>query len=72
VKRLFDTRTQVRVSHGGDMLPGEDVPWLARLALDGQLDLAAMVSKTIRLDQVEDAFADMAAGRVIRSVVTLD
>jgi S-(hydroxymethyl)mycothiol dehydrogenase len=70
LKRLFDSRAQVRVSHGGDMLPSEDVPRLARLALDGQLDLAAMVSRTIGLDEVEDAFADMAAGRVIRSVVT--
>jgi S-(hydroxymethyl)mycothiol dehydrogenase len=70
VKQLFDARAQLRVSHGGDMLPGEDVPRLARLALDGQLDLASMVSKTIRLDEVEDAFADMTAGRVIRSVVT--
>ena len=70
LKQLFDRRTQLRVSHGGDVLPAEDVPRLARLALDGQLDLASMVSRTIGLDDVEDAFADMAAGRVIRSVVT--
>ena len=68
--RLFDARAQVRVSHGGDMLPAEDVPRLAHLALEGQLDLASMVSRTIALDEVEDAFADMAAGRVIRSVVS--
>jgi S-(hydroxymethyl)mycothiol dehydrogenase len=70
LKHLFDFRVQLRVCHGGDMLPSEDIPRLAQLALDGQLDLASMVSRTIRLDEVEDAFGDMAAGRVIRSVVT--
>lgn len=71
LSELFDARGQVRVSHGGDMLPAEDLPRLAQLALDGKLDLAAMVSRVIALDDVEDAFADMARGDVIRSVVRL-
>lgn len=68
---LFDARAQVRVSHGGDMLPAEDIPKLAELALGGGLDLASMVSRTIGLGDVEQAFADMAAGNVVRSVVRL-
>jgi S-(hydroxymethyl)mycothiol dehydrogenase len=68
---LFDTRAQIRVSHGGDMLPAEDVPRLAAAALEGRLDLAGMVSRVIALDDVEDAFAAMARGDVIRSVVRL-
>jgi S-(hydroxymethyl)mycothiol dehydrogenase len=69
---LFDARAQIRVSHGGDMLPSEDFPRLAALALDGSLDLAAMVTRTIALDEVEDAFSELASGAGIRSVVTLD
>jgi S-(hydroxymethyl)mycothiol dehydrogenase len=69
--KLFAKRTTIRVSHGGDHLPQEDFPRLAQLALDGQLDLAGMVSKTIALDGVLDAFEDMKRGDVIRSVVTL-
>jgi S-(hydroxymethyl)mycothiol dehydrogenase len=68
---LFDARGQIRVSHGGDMLPAEDLPRLAQLALDGQLDLAGMVSREITLEDVEQAFADMTRGDVIRSVVRL-
>jgi S-(hydroxymethyl)mycothiol dehydrogenase len=68
---LFDARAQIRVSHGGDMLPEEDFPMLARAALEGRLDLAGMVSRVIALDDVEDAFAAMARGDVIRSVVRL-
>ena len=69
LKQLFDARAQIRVSHGGDMLPAEDFPRLAALALDGRLDLASLVTRTIGLEQVEEAFADMAAGSGIRSVV---
>jgi Zn-dependent alcohol dehydrogenase len=53
------------------MLPAEDLPRLAATALEGRLDLAGMVSRVIGLDDVEEAFADMVAGRVIRSVVRL-
>ena len=68
---LFDRRATIRVSHGGDHLPAEDIPRLARLALDGRLDLASMVSRTLTLDDVEDTFAAMRRGDVIRSVIRL-
>lgn len=66
---LFDRRTRIVVSHGGDHVPAEDFPTLARLALDGKLDLAGMVTKRITLDDVGQAFRDIEAGDVIRSVV---
>jgi S-(hydroxymethyl)mycothiol dehydrogenase len=69
LERLFNRRSRILVSHGGDHVPAEDFPLLASLALEGKLDLAGMVSKTIALDDVEQAFADMEAGDVIRSVV---
>jgi S-(hydroxymethyl)mycothiol dehydrogenase len=67
----FDRRLRILVSHGGDHVPAEDFPMLEQLARDGQLDLAGMVSKRIGLDDVEQAFADMEAGEVIRSVIVL-
>jgi S-(hydroxymethyl)mycothiol dehydrogenase len=66
---LFNRRSRIVVSHGGDHVPAEDFPLLAQLALDGKLDLAGMVTKKIALDDVEQAFKDMEAGEVIRSVV---
>jgi S-(hydroxymethyl)mycothiol dehydrogenase len=71
LEHLFDRRLRILVSHGGDHVPEEDFPRLAQFAADGQLDLAGMVTKTIALDDVEHAFADMEAGEVIRSVVVL-
>jgi S-(hydroxymethyl)mycothiol dehydrogenase len=65
----FDRRLRILVSHGGDHVPAEDFPMLAQLAVDGRLDLAGMVTKRIGLDDVGQAFEDMEAGDVIRSVV---
>jgi S-(hydroxymethyl)mycothiol dehydrogenase len=68
---LFDRRLRIVVSHGGDHWPAEDFPRLAQWALEGKLDLAGMVTKTVGLDDVERAFADLEAGEVIRSVIVL-
>jgi S-(hydroxymethyl)mycothiol dehydrogenase len=68
---LFDRRLRILVSHGGDHVPAEDFPKLARFAVEGKLDLGAMVTKTIGLDDVQRAFAEMEAGDVIRSVIRL-
>jgi len=44
---------------------------LVDLYLEGRLPLDDFVSETIPLDGVEDAFARMARGEVLRSVVRL-
>ncbi len=67
----FDRRLRIVVSHGGDHWPARDFPQLARWALDGKLDLAGMVTKTVSLDDVDRAFEDLKAGGVIRSVIRL-
>jgi Zn-dependent alcohol dehydrogenase len=67
--RFFEKRTTVRTSHGGEHLPHDDFPQLARWALEGKLDLAGMVTKRIGLDDVERAFIDLKAGEGVRSVV---
>ena len=53
----------------GDCLPSRDFPLLVDLHLQGRLPLEKFVSETIALDQVEDAFAAMGRGDVLRSVV---
>ena len=68
----FENKITLTVSHGGDTLPQYDFPLMARYYLEGRLDLDFMVTKVIGLDDVEAAFDDMQAGRVIRSVIRLD
>jgi S-(hydroxymethyl)mycothiol dehydrogenase len=68
--RLFQKRTTILVSHGGDHLPQEDFPRLAQWALDGTLDLASMVTHVDTLDGWSAAFDRMREGDVIRTVLT--
>ena len=67
--RLFARRARILVSHGGDHLASEDFPRLADWALEGELDVAGMVTRTAGLDDWQDAFDAMRAGDVIRTVL---
>lgn len=68
---VYWNKAALRVCHCGDALPSHDFPLLAQLYLQGKLDLDAMVTRTIGLEDVEDAFHLMETGDVIRSVIVL-
>ncbi|MEV4357467.1 S-(hydroxymethyl)mycothiol dehydrogenase [Nonomuraea sp. NPDC049625] len=68
---VFGRGGALKSSWYGDCLPSRDFPMLISLYLQGRLDLDAFVSETIGLDDVEDAFAKMHRGEVLRSVVAL-
>ncbi|MEY2459369.1 MAG: S-(hydroxymethyl)glutathione dehydrogenase / alcohol dehydrogenase [Acidimicrobiaceae bacterium] len=46
-----------------------DFPKLVSLVETGRLDIGSMVSRRIKLDEINDAFRAMEAGEVIRSVI---
>ncbi|MFJ1756142.1 S-(hydroxymethyl)mycothiol dehydrogenase [Kitasatospora sp. NPDC088134] len=66
---VFGRGGALKSSWYGDCLPDRDFPMLIDLYLQGRLDLDAFVSETIPLDGVEEAFARMQRGEVLRSVV---
>jgi S-(hydroxymethyl)mycothiol dehydrogenase len=68
---FFSHGGALKSSWYGDCLPSRDFPMLVDLHLQGRLPLDKFVTETIKLDQVEDAFAAMARGDVLRSVVVL-
>jgi S-(hydroxymethyl)mycothiol dehydrogenase len=68
---VFGRGGALKSSWYGDCLPERDFPLLIRLYLQGRLPLDRFVSETITLEQVEDAFARMQRGEVLRSVVKL-
>ena len=68
---VFGRGGALKSSWYGDCLPSRDFPVLIDLYLQGRLDLDAFVSETIALDGIEDAFARMRDGEVLRSVVVL-
>jgi S-(hydroxymethyl)mycothiol dehydrogenase len=67
---VFGRGGALKSSWYGDCLPDRDFPMLTDLFLQGRLPLDKFVSETIALDQVEEAFAKMGRGEVLRSVVT--
>ncbi|MFI8459714.1 S-(hydroxymethyl)mycothiol dehydrogenase [Kitasatospora sp. NPDC085464] len=68
---VFGRGGALKSSWYGDCLPSRDFPMLIDLYLQGRLDLRAFVTETIELDAVEQAFARMHQGDVLRSVVIL-
>ncbi|MEU1422650.1 S-(hydroxymethyl)mycothiol dehydrogenase [Kitasatospora sp. NPDC005751] len=68
---VFGRGGALKSSWYGDCLPSRDFPMLIDLYLQSRLDLGAFVSETIELDGVEQAFARMHEGDVLRSVVIL-
>jgi S-(hydroxymethyl)mycothiol dehydrogenase len=68
---LFGRGGALKSSWYGDCLPSRDFPMLIDLYLKGRLDLDGFVSETIGIEGVEEAFARMERGEVLRSVVVL-
>ena len=68
---FFGRGGALKPSWYGDCMPTRDFPKLVDLYLAGRLDLDLFVSETIALDGVEQAFARMQRGEVLRSVVVL-
>ncbi len=68
---VFDYGGSLKSSWYGDCLPERDIPMLLDLYRQGRLDLDVFVSETIGIDQVNEAFEKMRAGKVLRSVVLM-
>ena len=60
-----------RSSYGGAR-PLRDFPLLAQAYLDGALKLDELISRRISLDEINDGFAALKRGEVVRAVVTFD
>ncbi|MFB9967205.1 S-(hydroxymethyl)mycothiol dehydrogenase [Sinosporangium siamense] len=68
---VFGRGGALKSSWYGDCLPSRDFPMLIDLYMQGRLNLDGFVTETIGLSQVEEAFAKMHRGEVLRSVVVL-
>jgi alcohol dehydrogenase len=53
----------------GSCNPKADIARLARLYQTGQLQLDEMITKRYRLDEVNDAYADLLNGKIVRGVI---
>lgn len=60
----------IRAVNMGSTNLRRDIPLYARLALDGRLDLGALVAREIDLGEIDAAYAALGSGQVARSVIT--
>jgi len=67
---MSDREKTLKGTNYGSVVPSVDFPKLVDLYLAGRLNLDAMVSRTIALDEVNAAFDAMMRGEVVRSVIS--
>lgn len=67
---MYQKRIQ-GVLYGG-LSPNVAIPRLTRMYRTGQLKLSELITRTYELDQINDAYLDMHAGRNIRGVITFE
>ncbi len=63
---------QIRGSWGGACEPDRDVPLFAEMYRVGKLPLEKLISTRYRLEQINDALTDLAAGRLLRPLIEID
>ncbi len=56
----------------GSLSPNTAIPRLVRMYQSGQLKLTELITRTYSLDQINEGYQDMHAGRNIRGVITFD
>jgi S-(hydroxymethyl)glutathione dehydrogenase/alcohol dehydrogenase len=61
---------RIRRSSYGGARPARDFPLLAEAYLEGKLRLDPMITQRIALEQINEGFAALKAGKAIRSVIT--
>ncbi|WP_322766818.1 hypothetical protein [Frankia sp. Cr1] len=63
---------EIRGACSGRASARYDVPWMPRYYESGELMLDQLITRTSQLDEINQGYADMAAGRDIRGVILFD
>jgi len=68
---LMGEKRIIRSSYGGAR-PRRDFPWLAGLYLDGTLKLEELITRRMRLEEINAGFDAMSRGELLRAVLQFD
>jgi len=69
---LTQYQKRLQGSHFGSCNPTWDIVMQSTLYRDGKLKLDELITRNYTLDQIEQGYADQAAGRIVRGVVLFD
>jgi alcohol dehydrogenase len=70
VARLVAEARTIKGSYIGTCVPGRDIPAFIQLYRQGRMPVDKLVTRTISLEQINEAFDDLADARVVRQVIT--
>jgi alcohol dehydrogenase len=59
-------------SYLGSAVPQRDIPKFADWWRSGKLPVEKLISRTIRLDEINEAMDELADGRAVRQVILFD
>lgn len=71
-QELIFTEKHLMGSFYGSSVPRVDMPKLLSFYEEGKLKLDELITQTYRLEQINDAFADMEAGKNARGIILFD
>jgi NDMA-dependent alcohol dehydrogenase len=72
---LFDYVMSGKRLHGtlyGDTTARADTPLLTRLYREGRLELDELITRTYRLEEINEAFSDLREGRILRGMIVYE
>ena len=69
VARLVAEARTIKGSYIGTCVPGRDIPAFIQLYRQGRMPVDKLVTRTIKLDRINEAFDDLADARVVRQVI---
>ncbi|QPC83244.1 Zn-dependent alcohol dehydrogenase [Phototrophicus methaneseepsis] len=69
---LTRTEKTVKGSYYGSVSPKRDFPNFLEMYRAGRLKLDELISREYRLDQINEAYADMLSGQVARGIIVFD
>jgi alcohol dehydrogenase len=71
VTLVAEERT-LKGSYLGSCIPGRDIPAYVSLYLSGRLPVEKLLSRRLKLEQINEGFEILARGEAIRQIVTFD
>ncbi|NUQ52688.1 MAG: zinc-binding dehydrogenase [Phycisphaerales bacterium] len=70
VARIVAEARTIKGSYIGTCVPGRDIPAFIRLYRQGRMPVDKLVTRTLRLDEINEAFDALSEARVVRQVIT--
>jgi S-(hydroxymethyl)glutathione dehydrogenase / alcohol dehydrogenase len=69
---ISDREHRIVGSNYGSCAPALDFPRILNLYMEGAIDLDSMISKRIKLEEINEAFDAIGRGEAVRSVIVYE